>query len=1068
MTMRTIPALVVGLGGTGKRVLTHLKRRIYDTYGKESLPWIRLLSIDTDNAEVNNPPVQSQITNSHIQLDNDESLIIDQSDVPLVISNLDAPENRHIKEWYPDPELEVDFPKAVRGSGQIRMFGRVGLCKGDNLDRVYDRLKSCSGKISDPIVGADFPHFEVDPQMQFIYVITSLCGGTGSGMFLDIAYVLRKVVGIRAEVRRLVGMLVLPEVYESVVKPEQRQRIYANTYAAFRELNYLMNSQRRSYRIEGRNTVYADYPQDIAPFDFVFLFGNKNKRGAIISDSQGRSDRPTAPDDRVAQYISEAIVSDILSPVTSKSESLLSNILSTPNQPAYSGNNRQLPLYKSYSSLGISSVKILPVDYYRDLIVKKIEDEVVDFLLRPDPEITERLLAEEFIRTNFGDLDRELSTMTSLTEDTQYKEFRLEKFADQFGNNNTRPRAWDQIRQWVEKVQNPFVDLDRPLSIERDAIKIYQEKLSLCEDLVTRHLKEFCRDHSRGFSFMREWIDELIRMSKIQSEAVELPVENNGYLEELNEALSSLERVKGDILMLPKIPDTLKLTLQRLAAYYNNHLRTLRNAGLFRRFYLDFTEKLAALQDKLITLETVLKDQNNSCEKEMMIRIEQLPDISRDPILVDKSMIGKREIHRYLNYLLGDLWAEANWEKERPELSESKKIEITNNLGTRLLDIALDEKVPPASKREKFIEELNNFTVNWIFNALFPPDSYTKKLRAPSYQSADGKSIIFKFAPPNLLSLMASHSSPLWMVQTHQVGSATSPMYFVGLNGKNIPEELVIDIQKHVSSSFKASDITASDEAYGDVRVVIKQYDPLYSLASLENITDYENAYRNTDRSTNPLHTDKRFIAEPNPFVKWLTYQAPPPAPLKVCDRGHDIEEALRERREYCPYCDLEGHSTFIVPGKKLCPNKHVIAKDNLKCPECGHLFRSPRTNCWGCVTLKKDPVTKVEFLDTNRSQAKEPYCPVCHSLWDNRCPYCESKLDNLTVCTRGETCVDENPVILLCTNCDCPVKPDTAKCPRCFQVLAECASCKVNGEKKRMVPVSAEKCPRCGHAHDK
>ena len=44
---RYYPALVVGLGGSGCRILRHLKRRLSDTDMKQ----IRLLGIDSDNAE---------------------------------------------------------------------------------------------------------------------------------------------------------------------------------------------------------------------------------------------------------------------------------------------------------------------------------------------------------------------------------------------------------------------------------------------------------------------------------------------------------------------------------------------------------------------------------------------------------------------------------------------------------------------------------------------------------------------------------------------------------------------------------------------------------------------------------------------------------------------------------------------------------------------------------------------------------------------------------------------------------------------------------------------------------
>ncbi len=179
MAIRTIPSLVVGLGGTGKRALTHLKRRILDTYQRDNLPWVRLLSIDTDDGAVSNPPVISQLTGEIVQLGISETRVIDQSDTPKIISNLDAPENRHIKDWYPDPGMNVDFPKAAKGSGQVRMFGRIGLYKGENLYTNYRWLQQAAQEVSDPAAWDEYKGFAIDPGTQFIYVICSLCGGTG-------------------------------------------------------------------------------------------------------------------------------------------------------------------------------------------------------------------------------------------------------------------------------------------------------------------------------------------------------------------------------------------------------------------------------------------------------------------------------------------------------------------------------------------------------------------------------------------------------------------------------------------------------------------------------------------------------------------------------------------------------------------------------------------------------------------------------------------------------------------------------------------------------------------------
>lgn len=78
-----------------------------------------------------------------------------------------------------------------------------------------------------------------------------------------------------------------------------------------------------------------------------------------------------------------------------------------------------------------------------------------------------------------------------------------------------------------------------------------------------------------------------------------------------------------------------------------------------------------------------------------------------------------------------------------------------------------------------------------LVGQLYSTDPSTGRLREPNYVEADGRSICFDFAPDNLLALMLAHSSPMWFVQTHQLGPATQPITFVGLNGTKVPFGLV-------------------------------------------------------------------------------------------------------------------------------------------------------------------------------------------------------------------------------------------------------------------------------------
>ena len=292
------------------------------------------------------------------------------------------------------------------------------------------------------------------------------------------------------------------------------------------------------------------------------------------------------------------------------------------------------------------------------------------------------------------------------------------------------------------------------------------------------------------------------------------------------------------------------------------------------------------------------------------------------------------------------------------------------------------------------------------------------------------------------------------------------------MNGIKIPETVVEDLQEQIPN-FRTTDIVLSDV---EPRVVVKQYDPLYSLASMNGIADYENYYKNTDRKLNPMHTDVKFVIEPNPYLQWLSYVVPVDETIKVCPIGHDITAALADDAQFCPTCSKSGIKTLIVPNKMLCPKcQHIIDKGSRKCPECSSLIiedkkaqektwplprDSKKELCPGCVTLEREhPETMVLKTGAEAGGAKS-YCPSCGSAWANLCPYCAAPLEKPTLCTKGsDRCIFEGPPIVLCSSCSCPVTPDTSKCPRCFKDLVECAQCRKEGKEKRMIPKGTE-CP--------
>ncbi|MCB0142033.1 MAG: hypothetical protein KDE50_19170, partial [Caldilineaceae bacterium] len=136
-----------------------------------------------------------------------------------------------------------------------------------NLDKIRD--VEVAQNRGHPVVG----------NYQLIYVVSSLCGGTGSGMFMDTAH------RIRAQVRnnaRIVGIFYLPDVLEEEISSDlQRRRIRANAYAALKELNYFQETQQFKALYPSEQRELPDTPY--TPFDFIFLVGRTNRDGRSLA-----------------------------------------------------------------------------------------------------------------------------------------------------------------------------------------------------------------------------------------------------------------------------------------------------------------------------------------------------------------------------------------------------------------------------------------------------------------------------------------------------------------------------------------------------------------------------------------------------------------------------------------------------------------------------------------------------------------------------------------------------------------------------------------------------------------
>jgi serine/threonine protein kinase len=210
-----LPAVVIGIGQVGGRVVRHLRRAVHEQFGSsEAVPQVRFLTVDTDADAVS------------------------QYGRDVLVTKLHRPSHYLAKakdggglDWLP-PGLLYRLPRnpvtnAHRGLGRLAFF--------DYAREIEQRLKAelDAALVPDALIEADRrTKLGIRTNRPRVYIVATPAGGTGGGMALDMAYLARhlqrKLGYAKPEV---IGVLMLPPTDKNTPK-----LALANTYAALAEL----------------------------------------------------------------------------------------------------------------------------------------------------------------------------------------------------------------------------------------------------------------------------------------------------------------------------------------------------------------------------------------------------------------------------------------------------------------------------------------------------------------------------------------------------------------------------------------------------------------------------------------------------------------------------------------------------------------------------------------------------------------------------------------------------------------------------------------------------------------
>lgn len=284
MTSKISPCIFVGLGTTGLRILEELRKLVYEEYGVAGLPCFRYIVIETNQDSTADdlfipykPASYEQIKLIHIP-------IPDLDSIKTPVKKAD---------WLDPKILSLTQRSFIYGAGHRRQIGR--LCLWENwsaiepviIDAVRNVNSMSSRKETETFLKEKyFPrkHIEIENPNESlvcatpdVYIVGTLCGGTCSGTFIDIAYTFHHLLTVRS--RRtvkgdtnsdIIGIFTIPDRLYAKSPPTEIH--LASCWAALTELDYYTRD----------DTVYTSNPsgKNVSikepPFSTVYLVSKIN------------------------------------------------------------------------------------------------------------------------------------------------------------------------------------------------------------------------------------------------------------------------------------------------------------------------------------------------------------------------------------------------------------------------------------------------------------------------------------------------------------------------------------------------------------------------------------------------------------------------------------------------------------------------------------------------------------------------------------------------------------------------------------------------------------------------
>lgn len=261
--------LLIGLGGTGITAILNAKKMFYENYGQIP-PMIGFIGIDTDKPGLGNACVTAN-DGTKITLSTSEQLCI-SVDNPMAIYEHGKITKRY--DWMPECNKQGLTALSI-GAGAMRSNGRFAITINEERVKTFINNKIAEINNATIIDNADYDLLGSETEAHMVF---SLGGGTGSGTFINTAYLIKRLY----PTIKLSGYAVLCDVFRNMASGAMTANVKPNGKGAIIDLDYLAHLTPDSTPIEIK-WLHDVERVNYRPFEALYFIDNANENNDMFT-----------------------------------------------------------------------------------------------------------------------------------------------------------------------------------------------------------------------------------------------------------------------------------------------------------------------------------------------------------------------------------------------------------------------------------------------------------------------------------------------------------------------------------------------------------------------------------------------------------------------------------------------------------------------------------------------------------------------------------------------------------------------------------------------------------------